>query len=349
MFIAGSHVDRGRIAARVVVLSWVGATSRVHHLVPSESVHLVRTPHIRLQPAVPKRKAFQTGPDAGQAVRPREVRCHTDYRGFGARPEGELPRRASASKRELVASAELIISEEPVWSRLAACVEGQALPEPDAIRARCDLPSLIFPCDLGLGHFEADALGLHTEPVSQRVPTRPPNAIASQSAKDTSVQVAWASYARLDRGGGRQSVVSASPSSLCADETIHAVFGRGDRADRDEGSKRIGHLRAENAGSGQVAQRMDRLRLSAVYEDPIDIGVVEIREEIEPLAARSIQLHPSLLKEQQRVERPLRDLIGEQQLVELFLGLDVDEYLVSNGPGASRREDRHAHDEQRPP
>ena len=75
--------------------------------------------------------------------------------------------------------------------------------------------------------------------------------------------------------------------------------------------------------------------------------VVEVRQEIEPLAVGPVQLHPRLMEKEQRVERWLRDLTGREQVVEVFLGLDVDEDLVLHGANAAWREQRNARDDQR--
>ena len=77
------------------------------------------------------------------------------------------------------------------------------------------------------------------------------------------------------------------------------------------------------------------------------MGIIQVRQKVELLAIGTVELHPGLVKEKERVERCLRKLARDEQVVEVFFGFDVDEDLVLNGAHLARDEKRQPRGEKR--
>ena len=162
-------------------------------------MHLIRPPCVGLKPSLPQRKLLQPHCDARQSIRPRVVGCDSPHPLVRTWRLRQLSRRPLAPKPELVVPTKLVVPEESVGRDLVRHVERQPLPEADTIRPADDLPFVVFPLDVELGHIETNALGLGAERGPVRVPSHTMQSVSGESAGDPDVQVAKRLDARLHR------------------------------------------------------------------------------------------------------------------------------------------------------
>ena len=90
--------------------------------------------------------------------------------------------------------------------------------------------------------------------------------------------------------------------------------------------------------SVELVESADSTSFTPVGQNALDIRVVEIRQTIELLTVRSAHVDAGLMEQQEGVEGRLRDLPLGQEIVEVLLGSDFDEDLISDGARRTRKE-----------
>ena len=182
---------------------------------------------MELQPSQPRRNLLDAGGDAREPIRPGVVRGDPRHSQVRARGLRELATVPLARKPKLVFTPKLVVADRAVRRRLVRHVECQSLPKPDPIRPCHHFKGLGLPLDVRFGHFEAHAFGRHTEGVTCGVPARVPKAVARQCRDHADVEMPRSPYSRLNRGGGRQSIVPTAPPTLDPNEPIRSRICRG--------------------------------------------------------------------------------------------------------------------------